>query len=65
MIVSDKLTLEDVFVALAPLESYLGRQVNPTLYSRKEFFDKSKMKKGFLVKVLNAPVIELIGSIDE
>lgn len=64
MIVSDELALEDVFLALAPTESQLGRQVNPTLYSRQEFSNKSKMKKGFLVKVLNAPVIELIGSID-
>ena len=63
MIVSDVLALEDVFVALAPLESQLGRQVNPTLYSRQEFSDKRKLKKGFLVKVLDAPVIELIGSI--
>ena len=63
MIVSDVLALKDVFVALASLESQLGRQVNPTLYSRKEFSDKRKLKKGFLVKVLDAPVIELIGSI--
>ena len=64
MIVSDKLMLENVFVALASTESELGRQVNPTLYSSQEFSDKRKMEKGFLVKVLNAPVIELIGSID-
>lgn len=63
MIVSDELMLEDVFVALASTESELGRQVNPTLYSSQEFSDKRKMEKGFLVKVLDAPVIELIGSI--
>ena len=64
LIVSDKLALEEVFIALAPVESQLGRQVNPTLYSLAEFSKKRKATKGFLVKVLNAPVIELIGSIN-
>ena len=63
-IVSDELALADVFSVLIPLEAQLGRQISPTLYSSKEFSDKRKTKKGFLVKVLSAPVIELIGSID-
>lgn len=64
LIVSDELALTDVFSILTPLESKLGRQVNPTLYNSKEFSDKRKTKKGFIAKVLSAPIIELIGSID-
>ena len=64
LIVSDELALADVFSILIPLETQFGRQISPTLYSSKEFSDKRKTKKGFLVKVLSAPVIELIGSID-
>jgi len=64
MIVSDQLALEDVFLSLASLELQLGRQVNPTLYSSSEFSEKRKNNKGFLGKVLDDPIIELIGLID-
>lgn len=65
LIVSDELALADVFSILAPLEAELDRQISPTLYNAKEFSVKRDAKKGFLVKVLNGPVIELIGSIDD
>ena len=65
MIVSDELALEDVFVLLASLEEQLGRRVNPTLYGGSEFIKKSATKNSFLGKILDSPVIELIGSIDE
>ena len=64
LIVSDELALADVFSILTPLESKLGREVSPTLYNSKEFSDKRKTIKGFIAKVLNSPVIELIGAID-
>lgn len=64
MIVSDELALEELFIALAAVESQLGRQVNPTLYASAEYSKKRKAKTGFLVKVLAAPVIELIGLVD-
>jgi len=64
LIVSDELALADVFSILSPIEEQLGRQVSPTLYSGTEFSDKRNTKRSFIAKVLNAPVIELIGSID-
>ena len=64
LVVSDELALADVFSILSLAEAQLGRQISPTLYNSKEFSDKRKTKKGFLVKVLETPVIELIGSID-
>ena len=65
MVVSDELTLEKIFSAITSLEVQLGRSVNPTLYSSKEFSQKRKTKNGFIYKVLNAPVIELIGVVDD
>ncbi len=65
MVVSDELTLEKIFSAITSLEAQLGRSVNPTLYSSKEFSQKRKTKNGFIYKVLNAPVIELIGVVDD
>jgi len=64
MIVSDKLKLEDVFLTLGPLETHLGRAVNPTLFTHAEFTKKRNTNKGFVSKVLASPIIELIGSID-
>lgn len=64
LIVSDELALAEVFSVLAPLEAELERQISPTLYNAQEFSDKRNAKKGFLTKVLDGPVIELIGSID-
>ena len=64
MVVSDELILEDLFLVLSPLQSELGREVNPTLYKSSEFSAKSKIRKGFLGKVLSSPIIELVGSID-
>ena len=65
MIVSDELTLEDLFNALSPLEISLGRKINPTLYKTSEFNKKRLSKKGFLGTVLTSPVIELIGRLNE
>jgi len=65
MIVSDELNLEELFLALAPLETRLGRVVNPTLLNHAEFVEKRKSGKGFISKVLATPIIELIGSVNE
>ena len=37
LIVADDLTLEDVYSTLNPAEKTLGRTINPTLYTLKEF----------------------------
>lgn len=37
LLVSDTLTLEQVYAALAPAEKQLGRSVSPTLYTAAEF----------------------------
>ena len=64
LLVSDWLTLEEVYVALVPVEKLLDRSVNPTLYTSKEFKHRCKSKNAFLTRVLNGSNIVLIGSVD-
>jgi predicted nucleotidyltransferase len=64
LIVSDDLTLEDVYTAVAPAEKLLDRRVSPTLYSPEEFNRRRDRKNPFLMRVLGGPKIILAGSID-
>ena len=64
LLVSDDLTLEAVYTALAPVEDLLGRRVNPTLYTPAEFRQRRAAKTGFLTRVLQEPHIVLVGSLD-
>ena len=64
LIVADELTLEEVYAALSPTEELLGRKVNPTLYTSKEFKERLARDNSFLKRVLGGPVILLSGSID-
>lgn len=64
LLVSDELTLEEVYAALAPVENLLDRSVSPTLYTSKEFGHRRKIKNSFLTRVLKGPYIILMGSVD-
>jgi predicted nucleotidyltransferase len=64
LIVSDDLTLEEVFAALAVAEKRLGRRVSPTLYTRAEFRRRRREKHPFLTKVLAGKHIVLFGDAD-
>jgi predicted nucleotidyltransferase len=65
MLVSDSLTLEEVFEALEPAEIKLSRIINPTLYKQEEFKKRRANKNPFLRKVLEGQYILLKGSINE
>ena len=64
LLVSDDLTLETVYTAIAPAEGLLGRRVNPTVYTSAEFAARRTARDGFLVRVLREPHIVLVGSLD-
>ncbi|GMQ74849.1 MAG: hypothetical protein BMS9Abin01_0089 [Gammaproteobacteria bacterium] len=64
LIVSDELTLEEIYAALAPVEKLLDRSVNPTLYTSKEFAHRRKTSNSFVTRVLENPYIVLEGSVD-
>jgi predicted nucleotidyltransferase len=62
MIVSNSLSLEEVFTAFGPIEAALGRRLNPTLYTEAEFKKRVSLRNPFLTKVLARPRITLIES---
>lgn len=64
LLVSDDVTLEGVYAAMAPLEDRLGRRVNPMIYTSDEFRRRRTANTGFLTRILRGPHIILMGSID-
>jgi predicted nucleotidyltransferase len=65
MVLSDSLTYADVFEVLEPLAAKLGRSVNPTVYSRREFSKRRNEAGAFLTRVLAQPKIWVIGKENE
>lgn len=63
MVVGDDLLLNDVLKLLLPIESQLGRKINPTLYTPAEYKRRRAQKDSFLNRVLAQPVISLIGEV--
>lgn len=64
LLVSDELTLEAAYAALAPVEEQLGRRVNPTIYTTDEYRRRRLAKSGFLTQALEGRVVVLAGSLD-
>ena len=62
MIISDSLSYADLFTTLEAVTERLGRKVNPTVLSEKDFAKKSKAGSAFVKRVLSQPKIWLIGS---
>ena len=65
LLVSDRLTLEEVYSALLPVESQLSRSIHLTLYTSREYADRRAAGSGFLVNVLGGDRLVLIGKADE
>lgn len=61
LVVSDELTLEQLYTALVPAEDELARRINPTLYTSKEFERRRKAGSSFLRRVLSGEHIVLFG----
>jgi predicted nucleotidyltransferase len=64
LIIGD-VTLDEILVQLTPLEPVLGRPINPTIYSRKEFVSKRKAGNHFLNGLVQNKKVFLIGDEDE
>jgi uncharacterized protein len=54
-------TMAEVVAAIREAESRLGRDVNPTIYSRKDLRAKLKAGSGFLRRVLTGPKLIIAG----
>ncbi|MEZ5465998.1 MAG: transcriptional regulator [Lysobacteraceae bacterium] len=61
MLITDSLDYGTVMAALHPLIEQLGREVNPTLYSRAELRKRIDDGNSFVTRVLALPRIWLIG----
>ena len=64
LVVSDELTLEDLYSSLVDTEERLGRQIAPALYTVGEFNDRRASDNAFLRRVLDGPTFLLKGSLD-
>ena len=62
LVVSDHLTLEELFAALEGAEHQLGRRVSPTLYTSEEFRRRRQSRHPFLTRVLDGPHTLLVGT---
>ena len=61
MLVGEGLLLGRVLELVVPLESQLGRKINPTLYTPAEFANRREEPDSFVNRVLAQPVVQLIG----
>ncbi len=65
LVVSEELTLEGLYEALAPVETQLDRRIKPTLYTPSEFAYRKESRGSFLARVLEDEHVLLIGNEDD
>ena len=65
LVVGNEVMLEDLYLALSPVEAMLDRQVSPTLYTEREFADRKVEGGTFLMRVLAGERLLLVGTLDE
>ena len=65
MLLSDRLSYADLFIALETVSAQLGRTVNPTLLSKQELAKRIKNSEAFITRVLAQPKVWLIGGEDD
>ena len=61
LVTADGMVLEDLYAALAPVESSLDRKISPMLYTVLEFNARRSVKNPFLMRVLGGEHLVLIG----
>ncbi len=64
MLVSDKLSYPEAMTVLHPLMERLGREINPTLYTREDLRKRLAAGNSFVTRVLVQPRVWLIGNDD-
>jgi predicted nucleotidyltransferase len=65
LLVSDSLSLEEVYDVVADTERTLARKVNPTLYTSDEFSRRRRDGNPFLKRVLGGETIVLVGKLPD
>jgi predicted nucleotidyltransferase len=65
MLIGENLLLGQVLELLVPLETQLGRKINPTCYSPADFERRRAEPDSFVNRVLAQPILPLIGDAHE
>ena len=65
LVSADGVMLEELYIALAPVEASLDRKINPTLYTVREFNARRSAGNAFLCRVLAGEHLVLIGKEDD
>jgi len=65
LVVSDDVSYPDVYAAFEGIEASLGRRVEPTVLTRREWHWKRKLEDSFVARVLASPKLLLIGRPDD
>jgi predicted nucleotidyltransferase len=65
LVVSDRLGYGEIFGALEKAGTKLGRQVNPTVFTRTELAKRIKDDNAFVKRVLEQPKVWVVGSEDD
>jgi uncharacterized protein len=61
LLVIGEVSLKDLLPAVRAAEGRLAREVNPSVFSRKEFRDKLKRGSTFLKRILSGPKVFIVG----
>ena len=61
VVVAGKVTFSEVVAALGGVQARIGREINPTVYSEREFREKLRAGHHFLRTVITSPKLFLIG----
>ena len=65
LLVSDTLAYPDLMTVLHPLAERLGREINPTIYTRADLRQRMASGNSFVTRVLQQPRLWLIGGDDD
>ena len=65
LVVADNTELEQIYAALMSVEQLLARPIGLTLYTEEEYERRQEEGNPFLQRVLDGPIIDLIGSADD
>ena len=63
LLVGDDLVLSDILQLLLPIETLLGRKINPTCYTPSEYAKRLAEPDSFVNRILAQPTLPLIGDV--
>jgi predicted nucleotidyltransferase len=62
LVVVGAVSFGDVVAAIQPAQNTIGREVNPSVYTTREFRNKLRARQHFVTSLMDAPKVFLVGS---